>query len=90
MHIFYAFQRQTRIHQSFHLVFLAYAVVTLDNVVLFVNAKQLTDDVRSHLGSEVEVRPYEAITSYLSELAHSFQLTKEKVRKSIYWNILHL
>ncbi|PKI85062.1 Xaa-Pro aminopeptidase [Malassezia vespertilionis] len=41
-------------------VFFAFSIVTLDTVWLYVNASQLTDRVRAHLGSDVVVRPYDA------------------------------
>ena len=55
-------------------VFFSYVVVAEDRVYLFVNEGQVTDSVIKHLKPEkdvnniVEIKPYEAITGYLSEL----------------------
>merc|ERR1712223_1015983 len=55
-------------------VFFSYTVVTLDKVYLFVNEGQVTASVIKHLKPEkdilniVEIKPYEAITGYLSGL----------------------
>jgi len=55
-------------------VFFSYTVVTLDKVYLFVNEGQITASVIKHLKPEkdvlniVEIKPYEAITGYLSGL----------------------
>ncbi|KZT10210.1 Creatinase/aminopeptidase [Laetiporus sulphureus 93-53] len=53
---------------DFNPVFFAYAVVTMDKVVLFINPKQVDDTVRAHLGEAVEIQPYEDFLSYLREL----------------------
>lgn len=39
-------------------VFFSFALVLLDRVLLYVNDHQLTDNVKSSLGSEVTLRPY--------------------------------
>jgi len=55
-------------------VFFSYTVVTPDRVFLFVNEGQVTASVIKHLKPEkdilniVEIKPYEAITGYLSGL----------------------
>jgi Xaa-Pro aminopeptidase len=51
-------------------VFFAYAIVTLSNAILFVNASQVSGAVRQHLGSEVTIKPYEDIWSALEELGN--------------------
>ncbi|CAK5272064.1 unnamed protein product [Mycena citricolor] len=53
---------------AFNPVFFAYAVVTTDKAVLFVNNDQLNEDVKNSLGSEVEVKDYDEIWSYLKGL----------------------
>lgn len=50
-------------------VFFAFAIVTLDRVVLYVNDAQLSDDVRAQL-QDVEVRPY---TAFYDDLAATKQ-----------------
>ncbi|EPQ30975.1 uncharacterized protein PFL1_01164 [Pseudozyma flocculosa PF-1] len=39
-------------------VFFSFALVLLDRTLLYVDDRQLSDDVRSHLGSDVTLRPY--------------------------------
>jgi Xaa-Pro aminopeptidase len=46
-------------------VALAYAVVTLEQTVLFVDLNKVTAEVREHLGSRVTVRPYEDVKEFL-------------------------
>ncbi|KAI0030247.1 Creatinase/aminopeptidase [Vararia minispora EC-137] len=50
-------------------VFFAYAVVTPDRAVLFLDPTQATPDVSTHLGPEVDVRPYAGFYGYLTGLA---------------------
>lgn len=61
-------------------VFLAYAVVTLDKTILFIDNEQVDSEVKAHLGDEVEIRPYESIFSYLSDASRSMELSKQKVK----------
>ncbi|KAH8116027.1 Creatinase/aminopeptidase [Phellopilus nigrolimitatus] len=63
---------------DFNPVFLAYAVVTLDKAVLFVDSEQITDPVRAHLGKDVEIQPYDSILSYLKELSNTLGLSENK------------
>jgi Xaa-Pro aminopeptidase len=42
-------------------VFFSYAAVTPTSATLYVDAVKLTQDVRSHLGDKVQIKPYEAI-----------------------------
>ena len=59
---------------DFNPVFFAYAVVTQDKVLLFVNAAQVNDTVRAHLGDAVEIRPYDEFFAYLSGLGAELEL----------------
>ncbi|THH04905.1 hypothetical protein EW145_g5189 [Phellinidium pouzarii] len=63
---------------DFNPVFLAYAVITLDKAVLFVNSEQVDDDLREHLGDDVELQPYDSIFTYLKELSNSLGLSEQK------------
>ncbi|KAI5120596.1 hypothetical protein M0805_008073 [Coniferiporia weirii] len=63
---------------DFNPVFLAYAVITLDKSVLFVDSEQVDDDVRVHLGENVEIQPYGLIFAYLKELSNSLGLSEQK------------
>ena len=50
-------------------VFFGYTAITEDQVYLFVNEEQLESDaMKKHLGSSVEIKPYGAISEYLSNL----------------------
>ena len=63
----------------FYIVFFAYAFVTADTTVLFVDNNQIDDEVRSHLGASVETKPYESIFEHLKTVSGSLGLSKEKV-----------
>lgn len=58
-------------------VFFAFAVVRLDEVRLYVNAAQVTEDVQKHLGSLVTVRPYEAFYTDLTQLGGQVLISKQ-------------
>ena len=60
-------------------VFYAYAVVTLDDVVLFVDSEQLRDDTKKHLSDAVIVKSYEEIFDYLKSLQANALVSKDKV-----------
>ena len=53
---------------SFNPVTIAYAVITRDNAVLFIDAAKVTPEISVHLGSGVQLRPYEDICSFLKEI----------------------
>ncbi|KAI0075951.1 Creatinase/aminopeptidase [Panus rudis PR-1116 ss-1] len=57
-------------------VFFAYAVVTSDKVVLFVNPAQVDDTVRGHLVNSVEIAPYDQFFKYLRGLGAELNLSK--------------
>ena len=59
---------------EFNPVFFAYAVVTADSAILFVNPDQVSQDVLAQLGQEVQLRPYDAIIPYLKELGSDLQV----------------
>lgn len=62
---------------DFNPVFFAYAIVTLDKTLLFVNPQQVDDTVHTHLGEEVEFHPYDYFFTYLKELGAEVGLHKE-------------
>ncbi|OCH85295.1 Creatinase/aminopeptidase [Obba rivulosa] len=62
---------------DFNPVFFAYAVVTLDKAVLFVNESQVDQTVRAHLGKEVEIEPYDGFFGYLKRLGAELELSKD-------------
>lgn len=49
-------------------VFFAFCVITLDACTLYVHDSQVGDDVRQHLGTSVQIRPYEAFYDDLKAL----------------------
>ena len=56
-------------------VFFAYAVVSPDNVHLFVDPAQVSQDVRAQLGQEkVQLLPYDGFIPYLKELGAGLQV----------------
>ena len=59
---------------DFNPVFFGYAVVTADNAILFVNPEQVSQDVKTQLGQEVQLRPYDAFIPYLKELGAELQV----------------
>lgn len=59
---------------DFNPVFFAYAVVTPDKVVLFIEKEQLDESARAYLGDAVEIQPYNEIFNYLKQLAQSLDL----------------
>ncbi|TFY78231.1 hypothetical protein EWM64_g5781 [Hericium alpestre] len=58
---------------AFNPVFFAYAVVTVDKALLFIDPVQVNDTVKDHLGLHVELKPYTEFRSYLKGLAQSLK-----------------
>jgi Xaa-Pro aminopeptidase len=54
---------------SFNPVFISYAVVTVDKAHLFVNPSKLTDEVKAHLGNEVQIHEYDAVFDFVKKLS---------------------
>ena len=50
-------------------VFFAYAIVTMDEVLLFVDSAKLGDEVYKNFGNSVTVRPYEDVLTGCKEVA---------------------
>ncbi|KAJ2487872.1 hypothetical protein EV174_000303 [Coemansia sp. RSA 2320] len=59
-------------------VFFAYAVVTKDDVTLYIDDVKLDDNTRSHLQG-IKIKPYKAIFGELSELSASLVQRKRKL-----------
>lgn len=68
---------------DFNPVFFAYAVVTQEKAILFVNPTQVDDTVRKHLGDRVEIRPYDSFYKYLASLGGELELSKNSVRYNL-------
>ncbi|KAG0329275.1 hypothetical protein BGZ99_002824 [Dissophora globulifera] len=60
-------------------VFFAYAIVTQDYVRLYLQKEVVTDEVRAHLGSEVDIRPYENVYADLKGLSERATKENQKV-----------
>lgn len=54
---------------AYNPVVISYAVVTTEEVVFFVDEGKVTEEVRQHLGSRVQIQPYYAIESFLKAKA---------------------
>lgn len=63
-------------------VFFAYAVITLDTAILFVNRSQLETAVPSALGDSIQIHPYESFFDFLKSLPSQLQLDNDSVRSS--------
>ncbi|KIM69481.1 hypothetical protein SCLCIDRAFT_1207910 [Scleroderma citrinum Foug A] len=63
---------------DFNPVFFAYAVVTRDSAVLFIDESQVDDSVKAHLGQSVSIQPYRAFLPYLKQLAADSFVKKEE------------
>lgn len=59
-------------------VFFAYAVVTPSTVTLYVDESKLPEDVKSHLGDKVTIRPYGAIFEDVTALSKETFEASEK------------
>ncbi|KAG1738708.1 peptidase M24, structural domain-containing protein [Suillus lakei] len=64
---------------DFNPVFFAYAVVTPTQAILFMNDAQVQDSIKTFLGSDVEIRPYESFIPSLKQLTTTLGANKEKV-----------
>lgn len=59
---------------EFNPVFFGHAVVSADGATLFVDPAQVSQDVRSQLGKDVHLRPYNEFIPYLKELGAGLQV----------------
>ncbi|EIM81949.1 Creatinase/aminopeptidase [Stereum hirsutum FP-91666 SS1] len=67
---------------DFNPVFFAYAVVTLDKALLFINPEQVDDKLRQHLGSHTEIKVYTGFFKHLKWLVDdikSFTTSSPKI-----------
>ncbi|KAJ3573078.1 hypothetical protein NP233_g2666 [Leucocoprinus birnbaumii] len=58
-------------------VFFSYAIVTEDNVSLFINANQVNEAAHKYLDGVVDILPYETFLSYLKDKANELQLDRD-------------
>jgi Xaa-Pro aminopeptidase len=61
------------------LVFFSYAVVTVDEVILFIADGQLTEDALQYLGDQVRIKPYNTFFDNLKELPSTLDLNDKSV-----------
>lgn len=59
---------------EFNPVFFGYGVVAADSATLFLDPTQVSQEVLSHLGQDVQLRPYDAFIPYLKDLGASLQV----------------
>ncbi|KAG2145174.1 peptidase M24, structural domain-containing protein [Suillus clintonianus] len=63
---------------DFNPVFFAYAVVTPTQAILFMNDAQVQNSIKTSMGSDVEIRPYESFIPSLKQLTRTLGANKEK------------
>ncbi len=49
-------------------VFFAFALITMDQVTLFVNGAKLSATVKNHLGESVQIQPYDQVYQHIKGL----------------------
>lgn len=55
---------------NFNPVIVSYAIVTLDNAILFINDEKVSDELKTAFAKDhIELKPYEAITQELKEIS---------------------
>jgi Xaa-Pro aminopeptidase len=59
-------------------VFYAYAVVTQDDAILYINPEKLTESVRQHLEG-IQLKPYDAIFADLAQLKDTLNSSQQKM-----------
>uniref|UniRef100_A0A5K1K3G7 Peptidase M24 domain-containing protein n=1 Tax=Ganoderma boninense TaxID=34458 RepID=A0A5K1K3G7_9APHY len=64
---------------DFNPVFFAYGLIDAEKTLLFVNESQFDESVRNHLGSEIEVHPYDTFFAYLTHLGAELKQSKDNV-----------
>ncbi|KAG0204349.1 hypothetical protein BGX28_003704 [Mortierella sp. GBA30] len=60
-------------------VFFAYAVVTREKVLLYLQDNAITKEVKLHLGKDIIIRPYESIQADLKTLSNTLKANKQKI-----------
>jgi hypothetical protein len=60
-------------------VFFAYAVITQESALLFVDPNQVDEEARVQLGDQVQVKRYDTFLDYLKELPAALDLSKDNV-----------
>lgn len=71
-------------------VVLAYAIITIDTVYLFIDDKKLDDSIKSQFDkSNIEIRPYNDVYDFIKKLDEKevIMLDKERVNYSLYNDI---
>ncbi|RGB34801.1 Creatinase/aminopeptidase [Rhizophagus diaphanus] len=60
-------------------VFFAYALITKDDIILYIDEKKLSNEVKAHLGSSVKFRSYNAVFEDLRHLSVKFKSDNQKL-----------
>lgn len=58
-------------------------MVTLDSATLFVDPVQVDEVVKSHLGPDVQTRPYDSFFKTLQDIRHELNLNSDQVIMSL-------
>jgi hypothetical protein len=64
---------------DFNPVFISYVVVTHDIVRLYVDATKITPPIREHLGSQIEIKPYNAVFDDLKQFSAENKVCKNNI-----------
>ncbi|KAK9768934.1 hypothetical protein K7432_000060 [Basidiobolus ranarum] len=60
-------------------VFFSYALITEKEAILYINEEKLTDEVKAHIGANVQVHPYNAIWEQLKQTSVQAATEKKKL-----------
>lgn len=62
-------------------VFFSYAVITPNDATLYVDESKLDKDIRTHLGEDVKIRPYDAILDDVKALSEATKTSQKDFSK---------
>ncbi|KAI9592579.1 peptidase M24, structural domain-containing protein, partial [Syncephalis fuscata] len=57
---------------------IAWLLVTSDKVILYIDERKVTAEVREHLGDSVQIKPYHSILTHLRTVANSAPIAESK------------
>ncbi|CAG8436472.1 1621_t:CDS:10 [Funneliformis caledonium] len=60
-------------------VFFAYALITKNDIVLYIDENKLSDEIKDHLGSSIRFRPYYSVFEDLRNLQDKFKSDNQKL-----------
>ncbi len=68
-------------------VVISYAVVAVDEVRFFVDARKVTPELRQHFGGSIQICAYEEIESYLTEKAKTGKVLADATK--VNWRLYY-